>query len=104
MIELFMEGGVLWMSILTLELIALLLAAWKAPAWVKEIGLIALVTGLLGPFFGMTNAADAVQQAGDISPSLLAAGFKFSFINIIYGLLIYLLSLIIRIIQKPRFL
>jgi hypothetical protein len=99
-----MEGGPFWMSILTLELIALLLAAWKAPAWVKEIGLIALITGPLGEMFGFTNMLNAVQMAGDISPSLLAGGFKVAMIPIIYGMLIFILSLIIRIIQKPRLL
>ena len=41
MFELFSEGGPWGMSLLTVELICLLFAAWKAPAWVKEIGLLA---------------------------------------------------------------
>ena len=41
--NLFLEGGPLFMSILTLLLALLFLAAWKAPAWVRDIGNIALV-------------------------------------------------------------
>ena len=40
--ELFMEGGPLGMALLTILLVLMLFAAWKAPAWVKEIGLAAL--------------------------------------------------------------
>ena len=76
------------MTLLTLELIGLLLAAWKAPAWVREIGLLALM--------------GFVQRAGDISFSLLAGGLRVACIPVIYGMLIYLLSLVIRMVQKPR--
>ena len=47
MFELFSEGGPWGMSLLTVELICLLFAAWKAPAWVKEIGLLAPVTAFV---------------------------------------------------------
>ena len=45
--SLFLEGGVFGMTLLTIVLILIILAAWKAPAWVKELGLIALMTGVL---------------------------------------------------------
>jgi hypothetical protein len=102
MIKLFFYGGALNMGLLTLELIALLLSAWKAPAWVKEIGLIALMTGILCQLYGVFCVCDAVEIAGDIPAGVLAGGLKVSIITVIYGGLIYLLSLIIRIIQKPR--
>ena len=44
---LFVEGGPISMSILTILLVCLLFAAWKAPAWVKEIGSAALVFSIL---------------------------------------------------------
>jgi len=90
------------MSILTIELIFLLVAAWKAPAWVKEIGLIALMTGIMSQLTGLYNAFDAIQIAGDISSSVLAGGLKVALVPIIYGGLIYILSLIIRITQKTK--
>jgi biopolymer transport protein ExbB/TolQ len=103
MFNLFMQGGAGWMSILTLELIALLLAAWKAPGWVKEIGKIALVTGLFSTMLGLSQAGAAIQAAGDISTGMLWGGIRVALITVMYGTLIYLVSLVIRIVQKPRF-
>ena len=37
--HLFVEGGLGYMIVISLFLIALLIAAWKAPRWVKEIGI-----------------------------------------------------------------
>lgn len=80
----------------------MLFATWKAPAWVKEIGLLALLTGIFYQLLGLFMAFDSIQQAGDISLSLLAGGFKVSFITIMYGMLIYGASLVIRMLQKPK--
>ena len=102
MLHLFIEGGPLFMGILTIELVFLLIAAWKAPAWVKEIGLVALITGILGTLIGMQQACDAIQRAGDISLGIMAGGMKVALITVVYGGLIYFASLIIRIIHKPR--
>ena len=102
MFDLFVSGGIPWMTTLTLILLALLLAAWKAPAWVKEIGLIALVVGVLSTLLGFIQAADDIAVAGDIAPRIVWSGMSVAFITTLYGLLIYLVSLIIRIIQKPR--
>ena len=102
MLHLFIEGGPLFMGLLTIELVFLLIAAWKAPAWVKEIGLMALITGILGTLIGMQQACDAIQRAGDISLGIMAGGMKVALITVVYGGLIYFASLIIRIIHKPR--
>ena len=50
----------------------------------------------------MFQAFNVLHIAGDISPSLLAGGLKVSFISLIYALLIYAASLVIRMLQKPR--
>ena len=76
MFQLFVEGGLWGMTLLTLELIGLLLAAWKAPAWVKEIGLLALITGVVYMLLGLSQALGVVRMAGDIAPSLLAGGLR----------------------------
>lgn len=98
----FVMGGLGGMIIITVLLICLLLAAWKAPRWVKEIGIGALVFSLFWSLMGLTNMCDAVQMTGDASPTILFAGFKVVLIPIIYGLIVYFISLILRIIQKPR--
>ncbi len=102
--KLFVEGGAGWNSVLTLELVALLLAAWKAPSWVKEIGLLALMTGILGTVAGMFGAAESIYAAGGVAQALLWKGIQIALITTLYGMLIYIVSLVIRIIQKPRLL
>ena len=102
MFELFYLGGVPWMTFLTLVLLALLLAAWKAPAWVKEIGSFALAFGVLSFFIGFYIAAGDVVAAGGIEQHVIWGGFRVAIITTMYGLFIYLVSLIIRIIQKPK--
>ena len=102
MFTLFYEGGAIFMSILTIMLLALLLSAWKAPAWVKEIGIIALVWGMFGFLMGMYFGAVNIEKVGSIAQGVIWGGIKCTLIPMIYGLIIYLVSLIIRIIQKPR--
>ncbi len=102
MFQLFSEAGKLGMSILTIELICLLFAAWKAPAWVKEIGKLTLITGFIYVLVVFSRAMGVLQTAGDISPMLMAGGLRTVCIPIIYSMSIYALSLIIRMVQKPR--
>jgi len=90
------------MTILTIEFILLILAAWKAPAWVKEIGIIALVTGIVGTLLGFYQMFECISQMGMVSESVLFGGFKVAMIPLFYGIGIYLVSLVIRIVQKPR--
>ena len=98
----FVEGGLGFMIIISLFLIALLVAAWKAPRWVKEIGLGALVVSILSTMLGLMQMLQAIQITGDISPAVLAGGFKVTMITTFYGLIVYFISLVIRVIQKPR--
>ena len=113
MLKLFMEGGVLFMSILTVLLVAVFFAVWKAPRWVKEIGNFALVFGLMTPLFPLYQFFSTLQQVawdrGEgvnglfdlISPGVLF-GVKVILIPVIYEMMIYLISLVVRIVQKPR--
>lgn len=98
----FIEGGLGGMIVITLFLIALLVAAWKAPRWVKEIGIGALIFGVFWMLCGVYNACDAIQMTNDASPNILAGGLKVTLIPLFYGLIVYFISLIIRIIHKPR--
>ena len=98
----FVEGGLGFMIIISLFLIALLVAAWKAPRWVKEIGLGALVVSIFSTMLGLMQMLQAIQIAGDISPAVLAGGFKVTMITTFYGLIVYFISLVIRVIQKLR--
>ena len=112
MFQIFLQGGVGFMTILTILLVSLFFAAWKAPAWVKEIGLFALIFGLMSPMFPLYRLFTTLQEvAADrnditglfdlISPGVLFAG-KVIMIPVIYGMMIYLVSLVLRIVKKPR--
>ncbi|NDC87218.1 MAG: hypothetical protein EB075_00170 [Bacteroidetes bacterium] len=102
MIDLFYMGGPLFMGILTVLLVGVVVAAFMAPAWVKELGLLALTVGLLGQLLGLYGAFQGIEAMGGVSPAMLAGGLKVSSITTIYGVLIYLVSLVIRLVQKPR--
>ena len=100
--QLFVEGGLGWMIGISLFLIALLLAAWKAPRWVREIGIGALIFAIYGTLMGILQVLDAMQRFGDVSTAVLCGGLKVTLIPTFYGLIVYFISLIIRVIQKPR--
>ena len=100
--NLFVEGGLAGMIAITVLLICLFLAAWKAPKWVKEIGLGALVVGIFWSLRGLSQMLGVLQMIGDVSPAVICGGLKVTLISTSYGLIVYFISLIIRVIQKPR--
>ena len=100
--QLFVEGGLGWMIGISLFLIALFIAAWKAPRWVKEIGIGALVYAVFGTLLGLFQVFDVIQMFGDVSSAVICGGLKVTLISTFYGLIVYFISLIIRVIQKPR--
>ena len=113
MAELFYMGGPLFMGILTTLLVIMLAvsvyffvlistgkAADKANfshklTYVKAVGLFTMITGILGQLIGLLDAFKAIERAGDISPAMLAGGLKVSMITTLFGILIYLISILI---------
>ena len=114
MFRLFVEGGPVFMSVLTNLLVAIFFAAWKAPRWVKEIGAFAMAFGFLSLLLGVRQMFTALQEVAQfqtetvssvydlVSPDVLLGGWKVAMIPVIYGVIIYLVSLLVCIIQKPR--
>ena len=114
MFKIFMQGGAGYMTILTILLVAIFFAAWKAPRWIKEIGIFALVFGFLTYLIGMYQMFHAFQQVASdlgegvsglfdlISPDVFFGGMRIGLIPVFYGVIIYLISLIVRIVKKPR--
>ena len=113
--DFFMEGNPLFMSTLTLLLALVFLAAWKAPAWVRNIGVIALACGFLFGMIGLYQMYGVLQESfrafnetGDVSPSNLVpppviyGGYKLGLIPVIYGIIIFIISQITYLCQKPR--
>jgi hypothetical protein len=111
--NLFLSGGPLFMSILTLLLIVML--AWFIYHYLayasnslaskeillsrlragKAIGLFAMICGVLGQMLGLYQAFFAIERAADISPAIIMGGIKISMISTIYGILIYLLAILL---------
>ena len=114
MFKLFMQGGAGIMTVLTVLLVAIFFAAWKAPRWIKEIGSFALVFGFLTLLIGLYQMFEALQQVATdigegvtgvfdlISPGVLFGGLKIALIPVFYGIIIYLVSLVVRVVKKPR--
>ena len=102
------------MTILTVLLVAVFFAAWKAPRWVKEIGILALVFGFLTLLIGFYQMFEALQEVsmslGEsisglfdlISPGVFFGGMKVGLIPFFYGIIVYMVSLVLRIVKKPR--
>lgn len=100
--KLYVEGSAGYMTLVTLALVGVLIAAWKAPNWVREIGIIGLVLGFLVCLLGLSQACKDIQLAGDISPTVFCGGMKVVLIEPLYGVLVYVISLVISLAQKPR--
>ena len=100
MIQLFNAGNPFVMGVLTLFLISLFLVAWRVPALVKEIGLLAMVFGVTMQLYGVFIACSAIIEMPDISLALIVGAFRVSLVSVIYGVVIYFISLIIRVVQK----
>lgn len=100
--DLFVSGGPVGMIVITLLFIALFFAAWKAPAWVKETGIAALVVGIFWTLCGFLQMADFLAGHDDVASTIIAGGVKVALVPVLYGLIVYLVSLIMRIIHKPR--
>ncbi|HPV17678.1 MAG TPA: MotA/TolQ/ExbB proton channel family protein [Prolixibacteraceae bacterium] len=60
----------------------------KNLSWVGLFIALAPMFGFLGTVVGMIQAFDAIEQAGDISPSLVAAGIKVALITTVGGLIV----------------
>ena len=111
--SLFYQGGAVFMGILTLLLLAVVV--WNVYHFIvfsksnketlpvvlrkfgygKSIGIFSLVTGILGQMIGLFSAFSYLQDVSDVSPAILFAGIKVSMITTLYGMSIFLLSLLI---------
>lgn len=100
--EFFMMGGPWFMAVLTLLLALVFLAAWKAPAWVHSIGLIALACGFLFSVLGLYQMYDYMQAHGEIGLAVVYGGYKCGLVPVSYGTIIFIISQITYLCQKPR--
>ena len=62
----------------------------KGCSWIKLMIAIAPSLGFLGTVIGMVMAFDQIQEAGDISPTIVAEGMKVALITTIFGIVVAL--------------
>ena len=99
----FMAGGWHFMALITLALICALFAAWKAPAWVKPLGKVAIAIGVLSFLMGVQDMADCCAKVGsDIPFSVYCSGFKVALIAPIYSIIVYVIITIADTVRRPR--
>ena len=110
----FYEGGTLFMGVITIcGLLMLFASGYKIfrmftkkefdlfqLSYILLFGSLAAVIGFLGQGIGLFYAMEAIHMAGDISPALMAGGFKVSLIAPIYGTILFILSLLLWGILK----
>lgn len=63
----------------------------KGCSWIKLFIAMAPSLGFLGTVIGMVMAFDQIQTAGDISPTIVAAGMKVALITTIFGIIVALI-------------
>lgn len=60
----------------------------KGLIWISLFIALAPMLGFLGTVVGMIQAFDAIEIAGDISPSLVAGGIKVALLTTVFGLVV----------------
>lgn len=114
LIQYFYEGSMFYMVTITVFGLAMIgisiLKIWKV-VWLKQknpsllslillFGSLSFITGIIAQAHGLSQALGVIAKVKDISVSLMAAGFKLSFIAPIYGLMLFMLSLIFWALLK----
>ena len=107
LIQRFYEGGWVTMSILTVILVLLVVAIWKAPHLVRKLGTLALGYTLMDISVVMMQCLDQLQAAGGISAdgitqAVLCGALKVSLIPVAYAALIYTISVVSDIILSLK--
>jgi biopolymer transport protein ExbB len=60
----------------------------KGLSWISLFISLAPMLGFMGTVIGMIDAFDAIEDAGDISPSLVAHGIKVALLTTVFGLIV----------------
>lgn len=66
-------------------------------------GFLSLVLGFYAHFHGVYLAMQAISKAMDISPAIVADGYRISLITILFGLLTFMISSIVWFILRWRY-
>ena len=66
----------------------------------KSIGLFAMITGILGQFIGLYEAFSIIEKVDEIEPTLVFGGIRVTMIVTLYGMVIYLLSILLWLVAS----
>ena len=69
---------------------------------IREVGLLALIVGVLATTINLMGAFSAIEEAGDVPMALLAGGLKYATFTLVYGMIIYILSILTSLVLKWR--
>ncbi len=104
--DLFIMGGAPYMSVLTLLLFVIIgsiiysLASKQADklnerlTYIKYVGIIALTFGILGQVMGIQQIFSYLGEVGSVKPHVMYGGLRVTTIPTVYGMLIFMLSLL----------
>jgi mannose/fructose/N-acetylgalactosamine-specific phosphotransferase system component IID len=102
-----LEGGPIFMVPLLLLLIAIVILfvkgfkdnTEKTQNLIDSLALFSFVFGVLGFVIGLLGALEAISaNSGNVSPEILAGGFKVGLLSPTFGMVIFLLGKIFTII------
>lgn len=114
----FLEGGVLFMSLILICLLISIFftiksilkiktdkeASKKILKHISDSGTLGLALGVMGAFLGLVSAFDVLEATGAAEPSIIAGGLKVALLSPLFGLFTFSVSklaiLILRVIQK----
>ena len=118
MFKYFIEGGPLFMGLLSIMFLTILVIAVMAGksaidnesndteklkrklGYIKSLGLFAFVLGMLGQFLGLFQAFSIIGSGMEISPAIMAQGVKVSMVTSIYGMIIFLIAYLLWFVVK----
>ncbi|HAY36500.1 MAG TPA: hypothetical protein DCY57_05910 [Bacteroidetes bacterium] len=118
MVELLTSGGVFMWPMTIIGLLMMALSAKvlmdtfsgsgenillkKRNAVVLQLGVFLYFVGILSQALGLMQTFQVIQQIGDISPALLIGGLRVSMISPAYGLILFIISLILWSIARYK--
>jgi hypothetical protein len=113
MTEAYKMGGPFMHLITILGLLALGITVWKVVELVskknantrlidlvKMSGLLALAVGFLSQIVGIVQALEAIRAAADVSPQIVMGGAIVSFYAPIWGLMVFIFSMLFYFVLK----
>jgi len=99
MIEIFFQGGILFMSLISIGLLGVIYSYWVYDDNIITYGNLSLAVGIFGTLIGLYDAFAAIENMGSVSQGILSGGLKVASTTTLYGLLVYIISRILHLIS-----